>query len=447
MVADDEAALARGLAAFDAEIEALARWCQARGAEKVARAVGTQQPFYLAYIEADHRDRLARYGALCADLMGQWQRATGLAMPARITRAETRVGIVSAHVRDHSVWNAIVKGWLQHLDRSRYDVRLFHLGTAHDVETALAKTMVSHYVYGKSDIVEWTQLILGHQLDVLIYPEIGMDPLTAKLASLRLAPVQATSWGHPITSGLPTMDYFLSADALEPPDADAHYTERLVRLPGLGCCFAPWRGASADVSLASLGIREGMPVLVCAGTPFKYTPRQDAVFAEIARRLGECQLVFFVPEPRALMDRVRARLTRAFDAAGLELEAYAAFVPWLSRSAFAGLLAQADVFLDTMGFSGFNTTMQAIDVGLPVVAREGRYLRGRLSSGVLRRAGLDALVADSEPGFVELAVRLAQDAAYWGEARERLLQAAPTLYGDVQPVRALARFFEESLRR
>ncbi|MGH8688113.1 MAG: hypothetical protein ACREVQ_10465, partial [Burkholderiales bacterium] len=447
MVAENDAVLANGLEAFDAELVALERWCEERGPEKAARAVGTQQPFYLAYQEADHRERLARYAGLCTGLMGQWQKATGLAMPARITRAETRIGIVSAHVRDHSVWNAIVKGWVQNLDRSRYDIRLYHLGTAHDVETALAKTMVSHYAYGKSDIVDWMQLIHGHQLDLLIYPEIGMDPLTMKLASLRLAPVQAVAWGHPITSGLPTMDYFLSAEALEPPDADAHYTERLVRLPGLGCCYAPPKAAPVELSPASLGIREGVPILICAGTPFKYTPRHDAVLAEIARRLGECQLVFFVPEPRALMERVRARMARAFDAAGLDLGAHAAFVPWQNRAAFSGLMAQADVFLDTMGFSGFNTTMLAIEAGLPVVAWEGRYLRGRLSSGVLRRAGLDALVADTVPAYVDLAVRLAQDAAYWGETREQLVQAREGLFGDTQPVRALARFFEDALRR
>ena len=54
------------------------------------------------------------------------------------------------------------------------------------------------------------------------------------LASLRHAPVQATTWGHPVTSGMSTIDFFLSADEFEPPDADAHYTETLIRLPRMG---------------------------------------------------------------------------------------------------------------------------------------------------------------------------------------------------------------------
>jgi predicted O-linked N-acetylglucosamine transferase (SPINDLY family) len=445
LIAQEAAEQAASRAAFDAELEALEGWCAARGAEGAARAVGTQQPFYLAYQEEDHRDRMARYGALCARLMGDWQRATGLPMPARITRAQVRVGIVSAHIRDHSVWNALVKGWLQHLDRERFEVRLFHLGNANDVETALAKTLAAHYTYGRSDLVDWTQQILAQQPDVLIYPEVGMDPLTAKLASLRLAPVQAASWGHPLTTGLPTIDYFISAEALEPPGAEAHYTERLVRLPGLGCCYTPAPPAAGEADLAALGIREDVPLLVCPGVPFKYTPRHDAVLVEIARRLGECQFVFFAPRPPELIARLRARMARAFADAGLELDAYAAFVPWQSRQGFNAILQRAEACLDTLGFSGFNTAMQSIENGLPVVAWEGRFLRGRLASGVLRRMGLDELVAGSEADYVETTVRLARDAAYWGDMRERLAAARTGLYGDLECVRALEAFLARAL--
>ena len=58
-----------------------------------------------------------------------------------------------------------------------------------------------------------------------------MDELSLQLAAQRLAPVQCNSLGHPETSGLPTIDYFLSSDLMEPLDAARHYTERLVRLP------------------------------------------------------------------------------------------------------------------------------------------------------------------------------------------------------------------------
>jgi predicted O-linked N-acetylglucosamine transferase (SPINDLY family) len=445
-LADDAAGQAGARDAFAAELEALEGWCETRSPEKTARTVAVQQPFYLAYLEDDHRELLAHYGRLSCKLIGAWQVAAGLAAPSRITRAEIRVGIVSAHIHDHSVWNAIVKGWLTRIDRSRFDVRLFHLGTANDTETALAKTLATHYSYGRTDWREWAPLILEHQPDVLIYPEIAMDPTTAKLAAMRLAPVQAAAWGHPITTGLPSIDYFLSADALEPPAGAGHYTEKLVRLPGLGVCLEPRITPPRDVDLAALGIRDGVPLLVCAGTPFKYTPRHDGVLIEIARRLGECQFVFFTPQPPELAARLRRRLEQAFAGAGLEAAAFLAWVPWLDRASFHGLLQQADVYLDTLGFSGFNTALQAIECGLPIAAWEGQFLRGRLASGVLRRMGLDELVAGTQADYVQTVVRLAQDAAYWGDVRERMVAARERLYNDAEPVRALERFLEDVVR-
>lgn len=447
MLARNASELAPSRAAFGRELAALEDWCDARGPGRAARAVGTQQPFYLAYQEADHRALIARYGALCARLMYAWQEAAGVPMPARIVRAQTRVGIASAHIRDHSVWHAIIKGWLAHLDRDRYDVRVFHLGSANDIETAHAKTLATHYAFGKSDFAEWSRVIHGHQLDVLIYPEIGIDPVTAKLAALRLAPVQATSWGHPHTSGLPTIDYFLSAEAFEPPGAESHYSERLVRLPAFGSPYLPTKVAPAVVDLAALGLRPDVPLLLCPGTPFKYTPIHDAVLVEIARRLGECQFAFFIPEPAELMHLVRERLAGAFAAAGLDLAASAVFLPWQSRAAFYGLMQEADVYLDTIGFSGYNTAMHAIECGLPIAAWEGRFLRGRLASGILRHMGLDDLVADTVPAYVETVVKLAQDAAHWGAVRERMVAARARLYGDAEPVRALERFLEEVVRK
>jgi predicted O-linked N-acetylglucosamine transferase (SPINDLY family) len=274
-----------------------------------------------------------------------------------------------------------------------------------------------------------------------------MDPTTAKLAAMRLAPVQAAAWGHPLTTGLPSIDYFLSADALEPPAGAQHYTEQLVRLPGLGVRLEARKAEPREVDPAALGIRDGVPLLVCAGMPFKYTPRHDAVLVEIARALGECQFVFFTPQPPQLAERLRGRVERAFAAAGLEAAAFVAWVPWQDRASFYGLMSQADVYLDTLGFSGFNSALQAIECGLPVVAWEGQFLRGRLASGLLRHMGLDELVTGAPADYVRSVVQLARDAAHWGRVRERMIAARERLYGDAEPVRALERFIEAAVRK
>src|SRR5260221_1336192 len=99
--------------------------------------------------------------------------------------------------------------------------------------------------------------------------------------------------GTPETSGLPTIDYYLSAEELEPEAAQAHYTDRLVALPHLGCHFEPLNIAPAPVDPAQAGIDARLPLLVCPGGPLKYPPQHHWGFPEISRRLGRCRFIFF----------------------------------------------------------------------------------------------------------------------------------------------------------
>jgi predicted O-linked N-acetylglucosamine transferase (SPINDLY family) len=182
--------------------------------------------------------------------------------------------------------------------------------------------------------------------------------------------------------------------------------------------------------------------LICPGTPFKYAAEHDALLVAIARGVPAGKLIFFRGPPAALSRRWERRLRTAFERAGLDYERHVAFVPWQEPRVFRALLASADLYLDTLGFSGFNTALQAVRCGLPVVTREGRFMRGRLASGMLRHIGLDELVATSDAAYVELAVALANDQPRRQNLRELMRGARERLFEDDAPVRALEAFFE-----
>lgn len=404
-------------------------------------------PFYLAYQERDNRELLARYGKLSAEIMRRWSERQQLRLELPPKRSRVRVGIVSAHIFEHSVWTALIKGWVRHLDRARFDVDVFHLGRTQDLETLFARSHASHFEQGPKGLRDWVDVILGRQPDVLIYPEFGMDGMSGKLGSLRLAPVQAASWGHPETSGLPTMDYYLSAEAFEPPGAPRCYSERLVTLPGSGCCCEESSVTAVKPDLDRLGIDSELPILICPGTPFKYAPQHDWVFPAIARLLGRCQFVFFMHPPAHLSQKMHRRLKVAFERDGLVFERYVVVIPWQPRAAFHGLMKRANLYLDTIGFSGFNTAMQAAANGLPIVTREGRFMRGRLASGLLKQMRLPELVAHSEAEYVAIAARLIQDVEYSRQIRARIEGARASLYEDIAPIRALEEFLTTSVAR
>jgi protein O-GlcNAc transferase len=439
--------LERTRAQFAAGLAELAQWFQGVSALEGARAVGVQQPFSLAYHERDNLPLLQSYGRLCAGLMGRWQEEQGIRPAPAPARGPLRVAVVSQYFRDHSVWNAIVKGWFGQIDPARFRLSAFCLGGEEDGETEYAKRHAERFERGPRSLRQWADAIVAAQPDVILYPELGMDPMSVKLAGLRLAPVQAASWGHPETSGLPTIDYYLSAEMLEPADAEAHYSERLVRLPALGCYVERAGVQAVAPQLAQWNVAADDVLLLCPGVPFKYTPQYDAVLAEIARRVPRGKLVFFTYRLAALTDKLRERLRAAFAGAGLDLDARAVFVPWQPRAAFYGWLERADVFLDTPGFSGFNTALQAAECGLPIVTRAGRFMRGRLAAGIVERMGLQELVARSDEEYVALAARLSHDRGYAQSVRARIAASSHLLFADLSPVRALEDFLVQAAGR
>jgi predicted O-linked N-acetylglucosamine transferase (SPINDLY family) len=434
----DQAGPERCRAAFSDELDKLARWLHAR--RTVDPSTIVQTPFHLPYVEANNRALLVRYGALSSDVMQVWLQKQRLEPVARLAGERIRVGIVSGHIREHSVWDAIVRGWVHELDRKRFELLLFHLGAKHDEETALARTRATQFEQGPKALREWVELIRSHRPDVLIYPEIAMDMTAVKLASLRMARVQMTTWGHPETSGLPTIDHYLSAELLEPPGAQQNYTEKLVTLPNLGCYYEERPVSRLVPDLARLGIEGGVPLLICPGTPFKYAPQHDWVLPAIAHRVPHGRFLFFTYRIPSLSEKLRRRLQLAFEREGLDFHRHVTLLPWLQRGEFYGLMERADVFLDTIGFSGFNTAIQAVECGLPVVTREGRFMRGRLASGILKRMQVPELVVGSEHEYVALAARLALDADYRRQMRERMSASRGALYKDLDCVRGLEDF-------
>lgn len=428
------------------ELAELSSWLATHPVPDPLAVVGVAHPYYIAYQEYNNRALLEQYGQICCELMGAWQHSQGIAPSAHrySAGARVRVGIASAHFREHSVWNAIVRGWLQEIDTQRFDLCLFHLSDLADAETEFARSKAETYHAGNKSVAQWARLITAENLDVLIYPELGMDDVTAKLAALRLVPQQVATWGHPETTGLSTIDHYLSAELFESPHGQQAYTERLVCLPNLGTYFEPRNIEVQDIELASLGVSDSRPLFVCPGTSYKYLPEYDRVLVDIARRVPTAQFLFFgVRLLPMFAQKLLQRISLAFEQAGFNPAEHIVMAPWPGNSRFYGLLHKPVVFLNTMGFDGFNTAMQAIGCAVPIVALESQFMRGRQLSGMLLRMGLDEYVCRNVDAYVDLAVRFAGDAQARQKMSDAIAARRSILYRDVAPIRALEEFLAE----
>ena len=406
----------------------------------LASVVGSNQPFYLPYQGRNDRDLQRLYGELvCRAIADKYPAAALPAPPA--PGEKIRVGIVSGFFRYHSNWKIPIKGWLSQLDRERFELFGYYTGSDRDAETAAAARMCDRFVQGPLPGERWREEILSDRPHILIYPEIGMDPVSAWLAAHRLARTQCGSWGHPNTTGYPTIDYFLSSDLMEPPDADLHYNERLVRLPNLSIYYEPLDTPTVEIDRKTLGLRDGSVAYWCGQSLFKYLPQYDHVFARIARAAGDCQFVFIQSiHGGEMTDRMRRRLSRAFAVFGLDAARYCVFLPRLSKDQFAAAIGQCDVVLDSLAWSGCNSTLEGLAHDTPIVTMPGELMRGRHTMAILQMMGVTETVAHTVDDYVEIAARLARDEAWRDAVRQRMRERKPRVYRDAQTIAALEAF-------
>jgi predicted O-linked N-acetylglucosamine transferase (SPINDLY family) len=447
VVYSDESEIPRRRAAYEQKLRALSADVDA-GLLKgdLIKAIGTRHPFLLAYQGEDDRTLQQVYGGMVGRVVAsRYQPAAPPPPPA--PGEPIRVGIVSSFFYRHSNWKIPIKGWVSQIDRRRFRVTGYHLGMIHDEQTDVAAGMFDRFVHRTLDTDGWRREILADSPHVLIYPGLLMDTASLQLAAQRLAPVQCNSWGHPETSGLSTLDYFLSSDLMEPPGAESLYTEKLVRLPNLSIYYEPVEGEPVSVSREELGLRSGATVFWSAQSLYKYLPQYDDVFVRIAKAVGNCQFVFLrhfgVPRVTAI---TRERLNRAFAAAGLRADDYCVFLERLSQSKFVAAAGLCDVFADSIGWSGCNSALESLPHDLPIVTLRGAYMRGRHSSAILEMMGIDETIAETVDEYVSIATRLANDPAQRNALRRRIAENKHKVYRDRATVTALEEFLEHAVR-
>ena len=396
--------------------------------------------FHLAYQGLDDRALQEKYAGLLAGLAARAAPQYFAPRPQR-TRApgeRIRVGFLSSFFRD-STAGKYFRSWVTDLDRSRFEVFVYYTGHIKDALGDAIIGCVEHYRHILDSVPRVAELVIADRLDILVYPEVGMDVSNYLLAGMRLAPVQCAGWGHPVTTGQAAIDWFITCGEMEPEGAEAHYREPLVRLPGIGTRYARPGPASAK-SWRELGLSGNGHRYLCPQSLFKIHPDNDALFARVLASDPEGVLVLFRDHDEPLTEAYRRRLFVALAEAGVDGPARTVFLGRLDHADYLRANALCDVVLDTLHWSGGNTSLDAIAAGLPVVTLPGRFMRGRQSLAMLRRMGLGELVANDESDYVRIAVRAATDAEWRAGIRARMQAGAARIFDDPAPVAALQDF-------
>ncbi len=394
--------------------------------------------FYLAYQGKDDCALQSSYG----DFLARATRSLAPSLDPPLERRRdgpARVGFLSSSFRECTVGNYFGR-WPRWLQEAGFEVHLFQLGPQRDATTARIATGLHRFVFHDGSLNELAEQVRSCDLDLLIYPEIGMDMRLLPLAATRLARCQAAAWGHPTTTGLPSIDVFLSCAGMEPADAPAHYRERLHLLPGLGVDY-PLVAASSvpdDIELP-MGVRVLVPQ-----SGFKLHPDNDALMAELAATVPEAVFLLFTPQRPRWRERLMTRLGHAFERSGADPDNQLHWLPQVQRPQYLQINRQCDLMLDSLHWSGGNTSLDALVSGLPLATCNGRFMRGRQSAAMLAQLGLaENLVAADRDALLKLATDLLRDPEQRRSLSSRITNALPKLFDSDQAKQRFVALAEE----
>jgi len=351
-----------------------------------------------------------------------------------------RVGLVSSFFRRHTI-GFLMGGLVAQLSREAFEVTVLSIGRHEDEVAGFFKQHADRYLEVPRHLPTARRLLAEQQLDVLFYTDIGMDPVTSTLAFSRLAPVQCTTWGHPVTTGIDTIDYFISSEDLETEEAEQHYTESLVRLKRLPIYYYRPQLPVPLKARGDFGLANEAHVYACPQSLVKLHPEFDALLGGILRGDPWGTLVLswgLAPHwEQLLRQRFAATLPDVLDRIR--------FLPQLNRPDFLNLMALADVLLDPLHFGGGNTSYEGLALGVPIVTLPSQFLRGRITFALYQHMQVLDCLVHSPQEYIKTALRLGTDRDYREMVRGRILAANSSLYENSEGIRELEQFFQRAV--
>ncbi|MBF0173713.1 MAG: tetratricopeptide repeat protein [Magnetococcales bacterium] len=354
------------------------------------------------------------------------------------------VAFVSSFLYGHSVFKTHAR-FITCLDRNRFFVHVFYTGTLQDASLrSIMRGCDDFHEIGPRS-ARLIAAIRATNPDILIYTDLGMDPTLNLVSALRLAPIQCNAGGHPITSGLQHMDYFLSSDAMEVDHAQEHYSETLIRLPNLAHCYPT---PQVHWAIGPPGVERTVGDVVYCNLQnlIKLLPRHDAIYPAIALEVPGSRF-WFIDVGGGVGALFRKRLQRAFADRGLDSEQYCQLFPKMDLHRFFGLIRASDVILDGISWSGNNSSMEALAFGKPIVTLPGEMFRSRHTHGILKRLGVMVTQGNDVAEYVAIAVRLGRDIGFRSAVMRMINERKSVLYEDEAPVRGLERALEAMVAR
>ncbi|MDO6461562.1 tetratricopeptide repeat protein [Granulosicoccaceae sp. 1_MG-2023] len=342
----------------------------------------------------------------------------------RATAGPIRAGFVSADLCRHPVAYFLLPV-LRELGRHGF-VRYVYSGTpAKDDMTATLHDQSDYWrETGGLDDRSLQQQIRADGIDLLFDLSGHTSGNRLRCFSLRAAPLQLSWLGYPHTTGLENMDYIISDAISLPPYLHWQFSEQILHLPSVRCCY---EAPPYAPPVAPLPCSDNKPVTFGSfNNPVKLSQRALQLWAGILHRTPGSRLVLSwktLDDPTVVQG-----LQQRFCELGIEPQRLTLLGGKRAHAQVLADYAQVDIALDCWPFSGGITSCEALWMGVPVVTLAGKLPASRQTAGFLAALFLDELICFTPEDFVNCAAGLAENREKLQALRQSLrprMQASP----------------------
>ena len=358
-----------------------------------------------------------------------------------------KIGIISPHLKNHngSIW---ALGWLEGIAHNpKFKIFSYNLGEDEDSGTFRFADLGTyrHLHLNPYNPESQLQKILDDKLDLLIFTDIGMHPASKITSVLQLAAVQVQGWGHPITSGSSTISYFWGSEGMDPEKNQLHYSEKLIRLPGIGLNYeTPIATHDGRILFEKFNLPISRPLILSLQSTFKYVPRNDETYAEIALRNKDA-LILLVGHMgnNKIVERLLNRMKPHFQERDLNIEEHLHILPRLEHADYMGLFSIAHHAIDTIDWNGGNSSLQALSQNCPVVTLPTEFMRGRHTVAMLNELKLTELIASDRDSYVEISSKLLKERDFYNSIKKRIKARNHILFHDKRVPEAIMQYVDK----
>ena len=396
--------------------------------------------FYLAFHNKDNLKIMKNTSSLFRKII------PNVNYNAKMKKKEKRIRIafISEFLTDHTI-GKLFGGLVKNIDRKKFDITIVH--TFETKESTIKKNIdnsANKIIYLENNIEGQQKQIENENFDIIFYPEIGMSPRIYFLAFSRLAPIQIVSWGHPETTGINTIDYFLSSALFEKKNPTKRYSEGLICLKEFPLYYEPSENIASLKNRSDLNLPENAHLYGCPQSLFKLHPDFDGILAKILERDTEGYIVFVGGgnKYKFWIKSLKKRWSKSFPI----LNERVLFTKRLSLSEFISLCNCVDVLLDPIYFGGGNTFLESMMVGTPTITMPGTHLKANITAAAYKQMKIsNPPIVKNSKEYIDLAVKLAQDNKKNQALRkDSKIAANKYLYRNLNALKEFEKFLEEA---